>query len=91
MKTLSNIIDKLIIDRGWEDNMIAAKISDNWEKIFGVKAFKLVKIKSYKNKVLVLQIQEPTWKMEIMLRKSKLIKQINELIPDNPVQEIVIH
>lgn len=91
MKTLGNIIDRLIVEKGWEDNITAAKINEYWIELFGSQAYRLVKIKSYKDKILVLQISDPTWKMEIMLRKNTIKTKINELMPNNPVQEIVIH
>ena len=91
MKTLSTLLDRIIVQNGWEDDVTASKIFEMWEEIFGDTAGKVIKLKSYKNKVITLKIDNPTWKVEIMLRKPQLIARINDLLENNYVEEIVIH
>lgn len=91
MKTLTSILDRIIKENNWQDQMLAYDIEENWTEIFGEKAAKMVKLKKYENKVLYLSIKNPTWKMEIMLRKPTLIEKINEIVENNIVEDIVIH
>jgi predicted nucleic acid-binding Zn ribbon protein len=91
MKSLSSILNRIIKENNWQDQMLAYDIEENWKEIFGEKAAKMVKLKKYENKVLYLRIENPTWKMEIMLRKPTLIEKINEIVENNIVEDIVIH
>lgn len=91
MMELNSILNKLIQKNGWEDKLIASKIDEHWQEIFGEKISHIIKFKDYHDKILILGIKNPTWKMEIMLRKSQIINKINTIVDNNIVDEIVIH
>lgn len=89
-KTLQTVLDSIIIDKGWDDQLALAKLQDSWEEILGASASKAVRLKSLIRGKLTLTAESSTWRTEMQLRKDSLKDRINSILNKDLIAEVVI-
>ena len=89
MKSVKNIIEQIIIENNMEDEVRFIHISDIWKNHFYKYANNISVIK-YKNKVLYLKTNSPSWRQEIAMQFDTIIKQFNFYLKENLIEKIII-
>lgn len=89
-KHLDEVINEIVSHLGYENEFLKNKISENWTEIVGEKLSKNLIITNYSNGILFLNCNSSAWRSELILRKDKIIKSINEKLRTNKIRNIII-
>lgn len=89
-QTLQTVLNKIIEEKGWDDQLAFSKIEAMWSEIVGEKIAGVVLVKSLIRGRLTLETESSTWRTEMTLRKDQIKEKINSLLNKELVEEIVI-
>ena len=89
-KTLSSFLDNLIEDKGWEEKLIEAKITDIWLEIVGESIAKNAKVIKLDDGVLTISTESSTWRNELRLRSDEIIDKLNKKINKDIIKKLKI-
>lgn len=87
---IKHVIENLIKIKEWEDNLADSKIINNWEKIVGKNIAEHNKIVKIENNILYVKSSSTTWSITIRQNKTKIQRNINEIVGKNRIKNIVI-
>ena len=87
---LEKIIDEFVKGFGLENQIVFEKIKDIWNEIAGDKIAEKCRIIKVDNETLYVETDSSTWRMEITLRKEKIIGEINKSLGQEAIKSIII-
>ena len=59
-----------------------------WEQIVGEKIAKNAKADSVEYGVLMVKVETPTWRQELIFKKQEILEKINHQLGQNTIREI---
>lgn len=87
---IGSLLKELFEELGILDDMKTGKLLREWKNIVGETVAKYAKPIQYENGVLWLEVEDPTWRMEIYNISEILIDKINEKLGEKLVRRIRI-
>ena len=89
-KPLKNIIDRVIKEYGWEEEALFGRIEILWGDVVGEKVSGISSLTKFKQGCLYIETSSSTWRTELMLRRDKIIKDLNARLGEECVKELKI-
>ena len=89
-KSLKTLINQIIQQNGWEEEILLDKIQRSWSEVVGEIIAKHTKVKKLMDKKLYIQVESSVWGSELLIRKEQIISSINTYLKEEKVKEIVV-
>lgn len=90
VKPLKAIIEQIIQQNGWEEEIILDRIQSFWSEIVGEIIAKRTKVNKLMDKKLYIQAESSVWISELLIRKEQIIIAINTYLKAEKVKEIIV-
>ena len=99
MKNISEFIDNAINDfikinkldpYSFFNANLLIDIKKIWDNQFPEVFQKNIKINKYKDNILYFKVQDPIWKKECLMQKTKIIEVINKELKENYIKDIKV-
>lgn len=90
MKSLKDVLNKLIEINGWEDKICFSRIVNNWDKIIGDSVANHSLPKKLVEGELHIKTDSSTWRSELLIRQEEIIEKINIFLTKNVVISLKI-
>ncbi|MFP4527208.1 MAG: DciA family protein [Candidatus Kapaibacterium sp.] len=87
---LNQILKSILHERGWSEKFAEADVHKIWHEIVGDNLANSVKIDRLDDGVLYVITRSSTWRTELLLRKEKLLEEINARLHNRIIKDIVI-
>ena len=88
--TLKEVIRELIQAYRWKGKLDVVRLENSWDKIVGKVIAAHTQKLSVKDRVLYIRLDSSVIRNELMMAKSTLIRNINEEMGEDVIEEIVI-
>lgn len=88
MEHISDIIRKVIRERGLEKPIERGEVLALWPKIIGEKIAEHARAVALESGILFLEVDDSAWRNELSLLSGELVKKINDYFQDERVQKI---
>ncbi len=89
-KSIQSVIDSLVKDLGWQDDLDRENIRNVWEEVAGKTISTKASVNEFKNGILEIITESPTWRSELFIRRGNLKDSINEKLGKNLVREVIV-
>jgi predicted nucleic acid-binding Zn ribbon protein len=87
---IGNIFNDFIVQHGLEDRVKETMLPGIWNEVVGKKIAAVTRINRFENGQLFIDTASSTWRAEIIMRRDKILKQMNEKFGEDFVKEIII-
>jgi predicted nucleic acid-binding Zn ribbon protein len=88
VKSLSDILSKLLREEGFEMPLNQKRLMDSWESVVGTFVARYTVEKYIKNQTLFIKIQNPALRQDLSMKKSQLVKELNAKIGSFVIADI---
>jgi predicted nucleic acid-binding Zn ribbon protein len=89
-KSLKHILKSVVHERGWGEKFAEADVAKIWADVVGPQMAAVARIDKLDNGALYLITRSSTWRTEILLRKEKLIDELNSRLNNIIIKDIII-
>ncbi|MCO6466643.1 MAG: DUF721 domain-containing protein [Bradyrhizobiaceae bacterium] len=87
-KPLTDLLSGVVKQYGLESALLREQLPRIWAQVVGKRVATISTVRSFDGGVLRIHISEPTWRMELTLRKEELRLQMNERIGNDAIKEL---
>ncbi|HAV43558.1 TPA: hypothetical protein DCX15_06050 [bacterium] len=87
---IGSILERTIKNLGLEHQIEKEMIFQVWKDVVGEEINKHTKPLSLQKKMLVVEVDSPTWNNELNLQKKGIKKKINQIIGKNVIKDIYL-
>ncbi|MFQ5797353.1 MAG: DUF721 domain-containing protein [Bacteroidota bacterium] len=88
-ESVAAIIQRLIDDLGLKKRYDQERIVQQWSEIVGERIARRAEAMRIENGKLYVNVDRPTWRNELILRKRDILKQINAVMKHEVVKDII--
>jgi len=78
VKSLNEILQKLLRDEGFETPLKERRLIDSWDSVVGYVVARYTGDKFIRNQILYVKITNPALKADLSMMRSQIIKKLNE-------------
>lgn len=86
---LGLILSKSIKRLGMEKRLKGEAAILNWEKVVGPKIASNAKAFKFVDSKLLVEVENPSWRNELLFMKEKIIKELNKSIKTKTIKDII--
>lgn len=90
VKSLADVLQKLLREEGLEVPLLQKRIVDSWEKVTGRVVARYTTEKFIKNQTLFVKIANPALRQDLSMMRSQLVKRLNEEVGSFVISDIRI-
>ncbi|WP_124040286.1 DUF721 domain-containing protein [Neoactinobaculum massilliense] len=87
---LRMLLERVVRDRGWGQNLDMASVSARWPEIVGPNVARNCRVESFADHVLTLRTSSTSWKVQIEALLATLEGRLREEVGEDTVQQIVV-
>ena len=84
------MIDRLVVERGWQDTTSAARVLANWEQLVGAEIADHCRPASLQDGELVLVAESSAWATQLRLLDRTLLARLAERVGSGVVDRVVV-
>lgn len=84
------VLNKAIVDRGWQLHIAHGVIMTEWESIVGKVVADHSQVREFKDGTLIVECQSTAWATQLRLAQRQVLKSIAERVGDGIVEEIKV-
>jgi predicted nucleic acid-binding Zn ribbon protein len=84
------MIDRLVVERGWQDTTAAARVLANWDQLVGAEVADHCRPASLQDGELVLVAESSAWATQLRLLDRTLRARLQERVGSGVVDRIVV-
>lgn len=88
MKQIGNILTQFLKDRGLEQPIKRHDALRLWPEVVGPTVAEITQPQRMSNHILFVQVNNMSWRNELIYYKEEIIKKLNEKIGDEVIKEI---
>jgi predicted nucleic acid-binding Zn ribbon protein len=88
IKSLAQSLDMLINKLGFQNKLKEQTIIQEWGAIVGPQIGKIAKPEKIFDQILYLRVSNMSWRTELMFQKQNLLKQIENRVGKNIVNDL---
>ena len=88
MKHIHQVISRAIKKTGLEQVLNQQEVLDRWGEVVGKKISENSEATKITNGVLSVKTKSPTWRQELQLQKTEIIKKINNELEKKIIKDI---
>jgi predicted nucleic acid-binding Zn ribbon protein len=89
-QTLSDIVGKLLRERGWKEEVSVGGVIGRWREIVGDDIADHAEPQSFDNKILVVRASSTPWATQLKILRSTILGRISQEIGDGVVEDLEI-
>ena len=86
---LGSVVDKILEDHGVLDQVRRMSVLDEWPELVGEAVARVTHARSVEDAVLIVEVRNSAWLMELNMMKGDFVRRVNEHMPDTPIERIV--
>ncbi len=86
---LGSLVDKILAEHGVLDQVRRMSVLDVWPELVGEAVAKVTHARSVEDAVLIVEVRNSAWLMELNMMKGDFVRRVNEHMPDTPIERIV--
>ncbi len=79
-QSIGDILSRVMREEGLETPLLQKRIIDSWDELAGAVGAKYTLEKYIKNQTLFVKIQNPSLRQNLSMRKTELIKLLNDKV-----------
>jgi predicted nucleic acid-binding Zn ribbon protein len=80
VKTLGEVLQKLLRDEGLETPLLQKRLVDAWDTVTGKTVARYSGEKFIKNQTLYVKILNPALRQDLSMMRTQLVKRLNESV-----------
>ena len=88
MQHIGSALKKLIKTNGLNEVLVQQKAIDVWEEVVGRAISQNTETVSVEKRVLTIKTRNATWRQELQLQKTNIIKKLNKKLNKNIIKDI---
>ena len=88
MQHIGSALKKLIKTNGLNAGLVQQKAIDVWEEVVGRAISQNTETVSVEKRVLTIKTRNATWRQELQLQKTNIIKKLNKKLNKNIIKDI---
>lgn len=86
---LGSVVDKILENHGVLDQVRRMSVLDEWPELVGEAVRRVTHARSVEEAVLIVEVRNSAWLMELNMMKGDFVRRVNEHMPDTPIERIV--
>ncbi len=87
-KHISSILSEVLKENGIEKILKYQLIKREWQNIVGEELSKICHIHKIKDDAIVIKLENPSWRTELMLQRNYIINKINDRIGEKLIKSL---
>ncbi len=87
-QAVGDILSRLMRDEGLETPLLQKRIIDSWDELTGSVGARYTQEKYIKNQTLFVKIQNPALRSNLSMRRSELVKMLNDKVGAYVISDI---
>ena len=91
VKSLNEILQKLLRDEGFETPLKERRLIDSWDSVVGSVVARYTGDKFIRNQILYVKITNPALRQDLSMMRSQLIKRLNGEVGAMVIADIRIY
>ena len=88
MQHIGSALKKLIKTNGLNAGLVQQKAIDVWEEVVGRAISQNTETVSVEKRVLTIKTRNATWRQELQLQKTNIIRKLNKELNKNIIKDI---
>tara|TARA_Y100001970_G_C14238427_1_gene863364 strand:- start:1646 stop:1921 length:276 start_codon:yes stop_codon:yes gene_type:complete len=88
MQHIGSALKKLIKMKGLNAGLVQQKAIDVWEEVVGRAISQNTETVSVEKRVLTIKTRNATWRQELQLQKTNIIRKLNKKLNKNIIKDI---
>ncbi len=88
---VGRILDRVIREEGLETPLLQKRVVDAWDEVAGEFAARHTKSKFIKNQTLMVKIDSPALRSDLLMRRAKIAESLNERVGAFVIADIRIY
>ena len=88
MQHIGSALKKLIKMKGLSAGLVQQKAIDVWEEVVGRAISQNTETVSVEKRVLTIKTRNATWRQELQLQKTNIIRKLNKKLNKNIIKDI---
>ena len=88
MQHIGSALKKLIKAKGLNEGLVQQKAIDVWEEAVGKAISQNTETVSVEKRVLTIKTRNATWRQELQLQKTNIIRKLNKKLNKNIIKDI---
>jgi predicted nucleic acid-binding Zn ribbon protein len=89
-QSLKHVLKSVMHERGWGEKFAEADVNKVWQEVVGPRMAAVARIEKLDEGVLYLLTRSSTWRTELLLRREKLIEELNSKLNNIIIKDIII-
>ncbi len=90
-QAVGDILDRILRDEGLETPLLQKRVIDAWDDVAGEFAASRTRSKFIKNQTLMVKIDSPALRSELMMRRAKIAAELNARVGAFVIADIRIY
>jgi len=86
---LGSVVDKILEQHGVLDQVRRVSVLDEWPALVGEAVARVTHARSVEDAVLIVEVRNSAWLMELNMMKGDFVRRVNEHMPETPIERIV--
>jgi predicted nucleic acid-binding Zn ribbon protein len=88
-KMIGSSLKKILDSYGLLPRMKQYEIVNSWNEIVGEQISRVTKAEKMIHGTLIVRVEKPVWRNELLFLKKEIIAKINEIMKDEIVKDII--
>lgn len=85
---LSEVLDQVMAEQGWDDRLSAARVFTDWESIVGSEVAQHCQIVGFDDSIVQVKASSTAWKKQLEFLAPQLVAKLNERLGDGSVLRV---
>lgn len=85
---LSELLDKVVQDNGWEDKLADQRIFTDWQKLVGPEVAQHAVVEGFEDAVVHVRASSTAWATQLKMLAPRIVARLNQELGDGSVLRI---
>jgi predicted nucleic acid-binding Zn ribbon protein len=85
---LSELLDKVVQDNGWEDKLADQRIFTDWQKLVGPEVAQHAVVEGFEDAVVHVRASSTAWATQLKMLAPRIVARLNKELGDGSVLRI---
>jgi predicted nucleic acid-binding Zn ribbon protein len=91
MKSLQEVMNKLIKDLGIEKKVLDYQVLNIWSDVVGKRIAEISKAEKIENKILIVKVLNSAWRNELLYHKKYIIDKLNKKVGKRVLDDLKLY
>lgn len=89
-ESVTNVVHRFLREYGLESPLNQYRLLAQWEKVMGSEVARQTRKLYIRNQSLCVELTSPALRMDLMMRRTELVRRLNEAVGAQVITELVI-